>query len=51
MQSMVEAKVRKRATAKKLQATPGRAAESSRQDLRSWLAALRVAGEVQEVSA
>src|ERR1700736_5383008 len=49
MQSMVDAKIRKRASLKKPQATRGAAAETSRQDLRSWLAALRAAGEVQEV--
>src|SRR5260370_31740985 len=47
MKSMVDAKIRKRASLKKPQATRG-AAETSRQDLRSWLAALRGAGEVQE---
>jgi UbiD family decarboxylase len=49
MQGMVDAKIRKRASLKKPQATRGAAAETSRQDLRSWLAALRAAGEVQEV--
>src|SRR6516225_9211751 len=49
MQSMVDAKIRKRAVAKKPQATAAGSAETSRQDLRSWLAALRAADEVQEV--
>src|ERR1700738_1250339 len=49
MQSMVDAKIRKRASLKQPQATRGAAAETPRQDLRSWLAALRAAGEVQEV--
>src|ERR1700737_1291405 len=50
MQSMVDAKIRKRASLKKPQATRGAAAETSRQDLRSWLDALRAAGEVQEIN-
>src|SRR6202048_5337568 len=50
MQSMVDAKIRKRASLKQPQATRGAAAETPRQDLRSWLAALRAAGEVQEVN-
>src|SRR6516225_12327155 len=50
MQSMVDAKVRKRPAAKKPQARPAGTTQSSRQDLRSWLAALRAAGEVQEIS-
>src|SRR6516162_4577131 len=45
MQSMIDAKIRKRAPSKK-----PRAAQTSRQDLRSWLDALRAAGEVQEIS-
>src|ERR1700730_11661529 len=49
MKSSVDEKIQNGGSLKKPQATRGAAAETSRQDLRSWLAALRAAGEVQEV--